>query len=66
LRAALAELERWSFTIFRKYVDAHAIFAGSDFDIDQAVRSALEEGLEIDFAALKALVGIQPVLAKKH
>ena len=66
LRTALGELERWSFTIFRKFVDAHAIFAGSDFDIDQAVRTALEEEPEVDFAALTAIAGLQPVLAKKH
>ena len=66
LRAALGELERWSFTIFRKFVDAHAIFAGSDFDIDQAVRAAIDEQPEIDFAILRTLAGLQPVLAKKH
>lgn len=66
LRAALGELERWSFTIFRKFVDAHAIFAGSDFDVDQAVRTAMEEEAELDFAVLRALAGLQPVLAKKH
>jgi len=66
LRTALGELERWSFTIFRKFVDAHAIFAGSDFDVDQAVRTAMEEEPELDFAVLRALAGLQPVLAKKH
>jgi hypothetical protein len=66
LRSALGELERWSFTIFRKFVDAHAIFAGSDFDIDQAVRDVMQEEPEIDFTALLALAGLQPVLAKKH
>lgn len=66
LRASLGELERWSFTIFRKFVDAHAIFAGSDFDIDQAVRTAMDEQPEIDFVALRTLAGLQPVLAKKH
>lgn len=66
LRSALGDLERWSFTVFRKFVDAYAIFAGSDFDIEQAVRTALEEEPEIDFVALRTLAGLQPVLAKKH
>jgi len=66
LREALSRLDKWSFTIFRKFLDSHAIFAGSDFDIDQAVRTALEEIDEIDFAALKALAGLQPILAKRH
>lgn len=66
LRKALSQLNDWSFTIFKKFLDAHAIFAGSDFDIDQAVQTALEDIDEIDFAALKALAGLQPVLAKRH
>ena len=66
LRDALSKLNNWSFTIFKKYLDAHAIFAGSDFDIDQATRSALEHIKEIDFKELKSLAGIQPILAKRH
>ena len=66
LRDALAKLNNWSYTIFKKYLDAHAIFAGSDFDIDQATRSALEHIDEIDFKELKSQAGIQPILAKRH
>ena len=66
LNTALSQLDAWSFTIFKKFLDAHAIFAGSDFDIDQAVRAALNEIDEVDFAALKSLAGLQPVLAKRH
>lgn len=66
LKDALEQLSKWSFTIFKKFLDAHAIYAGSDFDIDGAVGSALEEVDEIDFPALKALAGLQPVLAKRH
>ena len=66
LQKALSQLGSWSFTIFKKFIDAHAIFAGSDFDIDRAIRAALEEIDEIDFAALKALAGLQPILAKRH
>src|SRR5699024_2270460 len=40
LEKALSELNSRSFTIFKKFLNAHAIFAGSDFDIEQAVRSA--------------------------
>lgn len=66
IKTALSDLDKWSFTIFKKYLDAHAIFAGSDFDIDQAVRAALEEIDEIDFRLLKSLADLQPVLAKRH
>ena len=66
LSAALNDLDHWSFITFRKFLDAYAIFAGSDFDIDQAVQLALDDVDEIDFAALKELAGLQPVLAKRH
>ncbi|MCG7870504.1 MAG: ATP-binding protein [Candidatus Thiodiazotropha lotti] len=66
LKVALATLDKWSLTIFKKFQGAHAIFAGSDFDIDQAVGVALEEIDELDFEALKSLAGLQPILAKRH
>lgn len=66
LERALDDLDRWSFTIFKKFLDARAIFAGSDFDIDQAVRAALDEITSIDFNELKKLAGLQPILAKRH
>jgi hypothetical protein len=66
IKNALLQLEGWSLTIFKKFLEAHAIYAGSDFDIDQAVQSSLERFEEIDFAALKSLAGLQPVLAKRH
>lgn len=66
LDKALSQLDTWSFTIFKKFLDARAIFAGSDFDIDQAVRAALDEIDEIDFKELKSLAGLQPILAKRH
>lgn len=66
LRKALGQLNGWSLTVFRKFVDAHAIFAGSDFDIERAAKEALAEIDELDFASLKSLAGIQPILAKKH
>lgn len=66
LKDALAKLDEWSFTIFKKFLDAHAIFAGSDFDIEKAVRAALEDIDAVDFKLLKDLAGLQPVLAKRH
>ena len=66
LEQALSQLDTWSFTIFKKFLNAHAIFAGSDFNIDQAVRIALDRIDEIDFKELKTLAGLQPILAKRH
>lgn len=66
LETALSQLDTWSFTIFKKFLDARAIFAGSDFDIEAAVRAALDNIDEIDFKELKRLAGLQPILAKRH
>lgn len=66
LQQGLTQLDKWSLTRFKKFQGAYAIFAGSDFDIDQAVRKTLEEIDEIDFTTLQSLAGLQPILAKRH
>ena len=64
--ATLQQLKSWSLVIYRKFADAYAIYAGSDFDIDRAVQEALEHVREVDFTALQKLAGLQPILAKRH
>ena len=66
LEKTLTQLDTWSFTIFKRFLDARAIYAGSDFDIDMAVRTALDDIDEVDFQEIKALAGLQPILAKRH
>ena len=66
LRKTLDELDSWSLTLFKKYLDAYAVYAGSDFDIEEAVRTELAQVNTVDFAALKAFTGLQPILAKRH
>lgn len=63
---ALADLERWSVAVFRKHLEAWAIYAGSDFDIDGAVGAAVAQLAGLDLARLAILAGLQPVLAKRH
>lgn len=65
-RKALSKLDDGSFTIFKKFMDARSIFAGSDFNIDLAIRSALEDIDQIDYKELNLLAGFQPILAKRH
>ena len=66
LQGAFSRLNKGSFIIFKKFLDAYAVFAGSDFDIEQATQAALDEIDEIDFQSLNALAGIHPLLAKRH
>jgi hypothetical protein len=63
---ALGQLRQSSFIIYKKHLNAYAVFAGSDFDIEKAVEAALQETREIDFSLLRQLAGLQPILAKRH
>lgn len=63
---ALKELAGWSLILFRKHVGAFSVYAGSDFDIDGALTDALSRLRAIDFRELRALAGLQPILAKRH
>jgi hypothetical protein len=63
---ALKDLERWSVAIFRKHMNAWSPYAGSDFDIDGALTSALAQATGVDLTRLARLAGLQPILAKRH
>jgi len=65
-KAALEQLKKWSLIVYRKFADAYAVYAGSDFDIDRAVQDTLQHVREVDFSALQRLAGLQPILAKRH
>jgi hypothetical protein len=63
---ALEELSNASILIFRKHLQAWAIYAGSDFDIDAAVDSVKRQhslGLE---EQLERLAVLPPITARKH
>lgn len=66
VREAVDQLCSWSLVLHKKFLNAYAIYAGSDFDIEQAVEEKLDEQSAIDFVALRSLAGLQPILAKRH
>lgn len=66
LREALEQLRRWSLIVYRKHVEAYAIFAGSDFDIEEAISREFSETGELDCSKLEIIAGIQPIVAKRH
>lgn len=66
LKAMLDQLVAWSIVIFKNFLGAYAIYAGSDFDIDAAVGQAHARMTGIDFARLRHLAMLQPILAKRH
>ena len=66
LTVVLDDLQRWSLIVFRKFMDAYAIFEGSDFDIDQALEQASANMGDIDLTSVGAMGNVQPIVAKRH
>ena len=66
MQATLADMEKASLIIFRKFSNSYSIFEGSDFDIEHAVDKAYGITKDIDFSHLTSLAGLQPVIAKRH
>lgn len=63
----LKELQAWRVIVFRRHLDSYAVYAGSDFDVDQAlVESSQGSRVEIDLRQLRTMAGLQPILAKRH
>ena len=66
VKQILTKLKKWSLIVSRRFAGDYVIFAGSDFDIESAVESALEEVHSVDLSALKTHANIHPILAKRH
>jgi hypothetical protein len=66
LSGILEELAAWSIVIFKRHIGAYSIYAGSDFDIEEAVAQANAKMNGIDFPRIKTLAMLQPILAKRH
>lgn len=66
LDAALRKLSSLKVVLFKNYTGAWSVFEGSDFDIDAAIAQALAASPGIDYARLAQLIGLHPVVAKRH
>ena len=66
LDAALQKLSDLKVALYKSYTGAWSIFEGSDFDIDAAIKQALAATPGIDYARLAHLMGLHPVVAKRH
>jgi hypothetical protein len=62
----LKDLEKWSIVAFRRHLDAFAIHAGSDFDIEAAIQEERSTSLELDLRELETLADLKPIIAKRH
>lgn len=52
--------------IERRYANAFAVFAGSDFDIEAALKDAYGKTQGLDPAVISRLVPLSPVVARSH
>lgn len=66
LDTALQKLSALKVALYKSYIGAWSIFEGSDFDIDAAIAQALAASAGVDYASLVRLVGLHPVVAKRH
>lgn len=66
LDAALQKLSALKVAIYKSYTGAWSVFEGSDFDIDGAVKQALAASPGVDYSQLAQLMGLHPVVAKRH
>lgn len=66
LQAALKKLSELKVALYKSYTGAWSVFEGSDFDIDAAIAQALAASPGIDYGRLAQLMGLHPVVAKRH
>ncbi len=66
IKAALKKLSSLKVALFKNYTGAWSVFEGSDFDIDAAIAQALATSPGIDYSRLSQLMGLHPVVAKRH
>lgn len=63
---AINSLVKKSILVFRKFRDVYALYDGSDFDIEQALGSALKQGSEIDISSITDALSISTIIGKRH
>lgn len=66
LDAALDKLSTLKVILFKSYIGSWSVFEGSDFDIDAAITQALAASPSVDYGRLTQLIGLHPVVAKRH
>ena len=59
-------LKSWSVLIDRRHLGSVSIYAGSDFDLDEALSAARGESGTLDLTHLRSIGVLAPVLAKRH
>jgi hypothetical protein len=63
---ALQELAHSSILIFRKHVESWAIYEGSDFDIEEAIKTAKKQVGPLELSKIEQTLELNPVIARRH
>lgn len=63
---SIETLKSWSILIDRRHLGSVSIYAGSDFDLDDALAKARAESGDLDLSHLRSIGVLAPVLAKRH
>ena len=63
---ALSNLASHSLLTFREYNNSWKLFEGSDFNVDDAIKTVVQEGLTDTLAAASRILDLPPALAKRH
>lgn len=66
VKKQLAELVSARVLIERKHANAWAVFAGSDFDLEAAMKEAAAQVNDLDTSSVEHLVKLDPVVARSH
>lgn len=66
IKKTLEKLASLKVALYKSYTGAWSVFEGSDFDIDAAIAQALATSPGIDYAKLSQLMGMHPIVAKRH
>lgn len=66
LREAVKSLVDNKVVIYRKHLNAYALYEGSDFDFEASLSEILSRGEEVDIASLQINLKLPPVIARRH
>lgn len=66
VKKQLAELVSARVLIERKHANSWAVFAGSDFDLEAAMKEAAAQVTDLDISSVEHLVKLDPVVARSH
>lgn len=66
IEEALNKLSALKVALYKTYTGSWSVFEGSDFDIDAAIAQALASSAGVDYSKLSQLMGMHPVVAKRH